>query len=148
VTLTAPDWAIIRDYRNRTPLKTPVPAAKNRNTTPMDSPVPAAQNIEMLSQQQYKSQRNAQLNPWTAFLRRENHEDDPVHICVCVFVCVFSFRNCLVQKQRSDTHTKIFRSQETKRIKWSNAMLIQRSKIANLTACFFYFCVSFDIQYL
>ena len=38
--------------------------------------------------QKYMSERKAQLNPWTSFLRRENHEDDPVHICVCVCVCV------------------------------------------------------------
>ena len=79
-------------YRDMTPLKTPIPAAKNikvnRNTAPLDSPDPTEQNIKMLSQQKYMSERNAQLNPWTAFLRRENREDDPVHICVCVFVCV------------------------------------------------------------
>ena len=79
-------------YRSITPRKTPVPAAKkikvNRNTAPLDSPVPAEQNIKMLSQQKYMSERKTQLNPWTSFLRRENHEDDPVHICVCVCVCV------------------------------------------------------------
>ena len=44
------------------------------------------------SQQKYMSERKTQLNPWTSFLRRENHEDDPVHICVCVCVraCVYS----------------------------------------------------------
>jgi hypothetical protein len=48
----------------------------------------SAKTNKRLSQQQaYVSARKAQLDPWTAFLRNENHEDDPVHICVCVCVC-------------------------------------------------------------
>jgi hypothetical protein len=41
--------------------------------------------------QVYVSERSAQLNPWTAFMRGEKQEDDPVHICVCVCVCVLQW---------------------------------------------------------
>ena len=46
----------------------------------------ATSNKRMSQLQVYVSERKAQLDPWTAFLRSENHEDDPVHICVCACV--------------------------------------------------------------
>ena len=119
----------------------------------------AKSNKRRSALQTYVSERSAQIKPWTAFMRGENQEDDPVHVCVCVCVfctvflnlaCVTRFVEQAAFLQALTNQKKFFRSQETKRLKWSNAMLIQRSKIANLPACFFTFVLDLKcwLQYL
>jgi hypothetical protein len=108
---------------NTTILKTPVPTSKIVKMHSLDSP----------QQQKYMLERKRQSNP---------QGRSSAHLCLCVctrarswngYVWTVCWRYSVL---RSLWRTNSLSWQDTRRLKWSNVMIIQRSKIVTFQDCF------------